>query len=231
MLKHSAMRQHTGQVREITSEVSGQVSALIACPPQAVPPPGCYTLASSSDSVIGAPLFLMTEHEAGFVAAAPVPGNWEPGTQLELRGPLGNGFSLPAEARRVALAALGGTVSRLLPLAKIALRQQIAVSLFSDARLPPLPSELEASPLAALGEGLAWADFLAVDLALEELPNLKERLGLNPLIDFQPVGQALILAPMPCAGLADCGVCALHTRRGWKLACKDGPVFRLEDLE
>jgi hypothetical protein len=35
---------------------------------------------------------------------------------------------------------------------------------------------------------------------------------------------------MPCAGLADCGVCAVELRRGWKLACKDGPVFDLRDI-
>jgi NAD(P)H-flavin reductase len=40
----------------------------------------------------------------------------------------------------------------------------------------------------------------------------------------------LVVAPMPCGGLAECGVCAVTTRRGWKLACKDGPVFDLGEL-
>jgi hypothetical protein len=35
---------------------------------------------------------------------------------------------------------------------------------------------------------------------------------------------------MPCAGLAACGVCAVQTRRGWKLACVDGPVFDLKEI-
>jgi hypothetical protein len=31
--------------------------------------------------------------------------------------------------------------------------------------------------------------------------------------------------------MADCGVCGVKGRRGWRLACKDGPVFDLNDLE
>jgi len=37
--------------------------------------------------------------------------------------------------------------------------------------------------------------------------------------------------PMPCGGLGDCGLCAVDLKRGWKLACKDGPVFDLNELE
>ena len=42
--------------------------------------------------------------------------------------------------------------------------------------------------------------------------------------------QALIVTPMPCGGIAECGVCAVTVRRGWKMACKDGPVFDLKEL-
>ena len=35
----------------------------------------------------------------------------------------------------------------------------------------------------------------------------------------------LVDAPMPCAGMGDCGVCAVKARGGYRLACKDGPVF------
>jgi hypothetical protein len=42
--------------------------------------------------------------------------------------------------------------------------------------------------------------------------------------------QVLIHTPMPCAGLAECGVCAVRDRHDWKMACKDGPVFIMKDL-
>ena len=35
---------------------------------------------------------------------------------------------------------------------------------------------------------------------------------------------------MPCGGAAECGICAVPFGRGWKLACKDGPVFELNPL-
>jgi ferredoxin len=38
-------------------------------------------------------------------------------------------------------------------------------------------------------------------------------------------GQMLIHTPVPCGGMADCGICAVTLRSGWKLACKEGPVF------
>jgi hypothetical protein len=43
---------------------------------------------------------------------------------------------------------------------------------------------------------------------------------------------------MPCAGLGECGICAINTSTGsvhrlqkdYKLTCKDGPVFDLKML-
>jgi hypothetical protein len=30
--------------------------------------------------------------------------------------------------------------------------------------------------------------------------------------------------------MGKCGVCAVKVKRGWKMACVDGPVFDLKDL-
>jgi hypothetical protein len=36
---------------------------------------------------------------------------------------------------------------------------------------------------------------------------------------------------MPCAGLAECGVCAVPAAdKGYLLACEDGPVFEIETI-
>lgn len=224
------MRVYTGQVKEIHIDSLGDASALITCHLSAVPPPGRYLLAVDDQAVLGTVLFQMAGVKDGFITAPSAPNLWEPGTQLTLHGPLGVGFFLPVETRRLGVVAPGGTISRLLPLAESVLRQDIAVSLFSDAPLPALPSAIEASPVAALPEALAWADFLVIDLPLDKLPALEGILDPARQVRSLCPGQVLIHAPMPCVGLADCGVCALKTRRGWKLACKDGPVFMLEDL-
>ena len=69
-----------------------------------------------------------------------------------------------------------------------------------------------------------------LDLPLEQVSRLGDRLEITGDAVLPCPGQALVLASMPCAGLAGCGVCALRTRRGWRLACEDGPVFPLQDL-
>jgi len=166
----------------------------------------------------------------GFLAEGSMPPNWMPGTSLRLYGPLGHGFSLPAGARSVALAALGDTVARLLPLISAALVQGASIVLCSDARLPQLPTAVEVYPSSALPELFAWADFLALDVPLSSLPELRQRLGMDAHARLPIPAQVLVQTPMPCAGVGACGVCALPAGRGWKLACKDGPVFDLGEV-
>ena len=149
---------------------------------------------------------------------------------LALRGPLGQGFSLPESARRVALISLAESPARLLPLASQAIKGQLAIALFTDAHMTGLPTALEIQPLSALSEALLWADFIALELPLGSLPELRPRLGLSATDRLPCPAQVLITTPMPCTGMAECGACAVPAQRGWKLACRDGPVFNLNEL-
>ncbi len=125
----------------------------------------------------------------------------------------------------------GDGLARLQPLLTDALEKGAAVALFTDNAPPGLPSAVEVNPLETLNEALAWADYLALDLPASELPGLARRLGVERGLRHLPCpAQALVGLPLPCGGLADCGACAVETRRGWKLACQDGPVFDLIDL-
>jgi len=225
------MRTHIGRVAEILVDYREEMTARIDCPHGAVPAPGRYILAEDPGSILAVPLFLEETLDAGFLAASPVPQTWEPGMELKLRGPLGHGFRIPAAARRVALASLDNTAGRLLPLIKEIIRSGGAAALFSTGPLPPLPPEAEAYPLIDLPSAVSWADFLAVDSSLDSLPELRGRLGLRPGERPPCPGQILVLAAMPCGGSAECGACAVHASRGWKLACKDGPVFDLNELD
>jgi dihydroorotate dehydrogenase electron transfer subunit len=143
---------------------------------------------------------------------------------------LGHGFSIPPGIRHLALAVLDETISRLLPLVDLTIRRDIAVAVFTDSAPSPLPAAVEVNPLGSLPEALAWADFLVADLTMETLPQLGSTLGLSPTTRLPCPGQALVILPMPCGGMADCGVCALPGHRGWRLACKDGPVLDLGEL-
>jgi hypothetical protein len=169
--------------------------------------------------------------EAGFFASAPLPPAWRPGTLLRLHGPLGRGFSLPPVCRSLALAALDGDISCLLPLAGQALQAGSSVALFVRGPLPLLPPLVEVQPLEALPDALGWADFLALDLPLAGLSGLRQALGLPPERRALPcTAQVLVHTAMPCGGPAECGACAITVRRGWKLVCKDGPVFDIQEL-
>ena len=77
-----------------------------------------------------------------------------------------------------------------------------------------------------LAEALSWADFFAVDVALEDLQSLADHFANVPGVR----GQVLVHASMPCGGLADCGVCAVKVKKSWKMTCKDGPVFDLKEI-
>jgi Iron-sulfur cluster binding domain of dihydroorotate dehydrogenase B len=228
------MRTYDARLTEIQVETGGRLAAWIDCPQTAIPAAGQYTLACASGDLtaaLGTTLFRSQVSEGGFLAAPPIPPSWGLGTSLVLRGPLGRGFSL--DGQRLALAALGDTVSRLLPLADEALQRGDAVTLFTGAPLPALPASIEVYPLSSLPEAHGWADCLAVDLPLEALPALRRSLALSRGERLAFPAQALIYTSMPCAGLAECGVCAVPVRgqRRYRLACKDGPVFDLEDLD
>lgn len=236
------MHYDTGIIRVIEIDGNGAIAALIDCPNTPAPTPGKYLLAynpkdlASTASRVLFPVGLTAGLAGnGTPLLGPAPPSWGPGTSLRLRGPLGNGFKFPQSLRRLALAAIGGSGSRLLPLIPMALGSGADVTIFTDSPNltgSPLPPAVEINPLSVLPENLPWANLLAVDIPLGMLPELRQILGLGPHERPPCQVQALISMPMPCGGLAECSACAVPTRRkGYKLACKHGPVFDLNQLD
>jgi len=228
------MQTSTGLIQEIVLRPDGQHAAWITCPTTTLPEPGQYLSAWAQDdplAPLATTLFAGALMEERFLALPPLPATWQPGTRLSLRGPLGRGFNLPQNAPRVALAALGASCERLMPLAHQALARGSAIALFTDAPLPPLPAALEVNPLNSLPEVTSWADYLALDLNTAALPRLRNTLGLQHGERLSFSAQALIVVDMPCAGLAACGACWVPARRGILHACNGGSVFALDDLE
>lgn len=225
------MKQGTGELIELTLQ-NGVTGGRLLCPQSLIPLPGRYLLAHDpvSDSPLPAPVFSAGSFPGGFLVAPPLSPTWRPGTSLSLRGPLGRGFSMPASIRYIALVVLGETAARLKPLLAVALEQGASVALVSDLDFPDLPPEVEVQPVSALRNVAQWADYMALDLYRESLPGLREMLGLGEEAGVKMEAQALVVTPMPCGGIAECGVCAVTARRGWNLACKDGPVFDLTEL-
>ena len=225
------MHTGKGQVLELILE-SGLRHAQISCPADMVPSPGQYLLAgiASPSDPLPVPLFSTESTPGGFIASAPIPDFWTPGTIITLRGPLGRGFELPGSARKLALVPFDVSPARLRSLIQPALKQGAAVVLVSDSDGERLHDEVEVQPFSVLEDVLAWADYIAFDVGRERLPELRERLGGKKQVSVKGDAQVLVYTPVPCGGIAECGVCAVVTKSSWKLACKDGPVFDLEEL-
>lgn len=197
-----------------------------------IPAPGQYLLAHdpASDDPLPVPLFPAGLAPEGFLVAPPLPRAWAPGLTLSLRGPLGHGFRLPASSRRVALAALDGSPASVLALLAPALAQESSVVLVSDSPPDDLPSDVEIQPLKSLAEVCGWADYLAISVGRGNWPEWKPTLARVKQAGGPREAEGLILAPMPCGGLAECGACALSVGPESKMICKEGPVFDLFEL-
>jgi dihydroorotate dehydrogenase electron transfer subunit len=222
---------HIGKGRIDEIYIQAGRAARITCDPKLVPAPGQYLLAhapSSPDDPLPRPIFLAASHSTGFYAAQPLPVAWTPGTELTLRGPLGCGFNLPASARKVALAALGTTCSRLLALLELALAQNAEIALLTDASPQDLPAAIEILPLSALAETAAWADYLALDAPRATIQVVLETIPASLYSGYTM--EILVGTPIPCGGMGDCGVCDIYTKKGVLLACKDGPVIDLKSF-
>jgi dihydroorotate dehydrogenase electron transfer subunit len=215
-----------GTVFEVYLE--GYAAARISCPPGLIPGPGQYLLADAPreySTPLPVPVFPARTAEGGFLAASPFPKLWNPGASLTLRGPLGHGFSLPSTARMVALVVFGETHHRLAALIEPAFTQRAAVSLLCDQLPSGLPNDVEIMSVGSLPEVARWADYIAVDMPLEKVQSIS---GLFESINITSDAEILLSSAMPCGGRGDCGVCAVRVKRGYKLICKDGPVFDLK---
>ena len=224
------MQTGKGQVIELILQ-DGLRSARLACSGNLIPAPGQYLLAGDdSSSLLPVPLFYTDSAPSGFIAAPPFPDWWNPGHKLHLRGPLGRGFTLPALSRRVVLVAYDDMPARLRGLIRPALKQNASVVLVCDSVSDDLPDDVEVQPSSALSEVCEWADYIALDVARENLPQLRQSLGKLNQMSAAREAQVLVRTPVPCGGIADCGVCAVTLKSNWMMACKDGPVFDWKDV-
>ena len=196
------MSFYTGRLTEITLK-NGLLAGRLTCPAKAVPAAGQYLLGQRVDQtgdILPAVLFLGQKDEDGFWAAPPLPSAWQPGLELNLRGPFGRGFQLPAYARHVALAALASTPDRLLPLAVQALASGREVTLFCDltesSLLLDLPAEVEVDALAAFPAALPWADVVAEYVrVLRDLAAIAGEFGVRLSFEFLGFGWCSVRTP------------------------------------
>jgi dihydroorotate dehydrogenase electron transfer subunit len=165
---------------------------------------------------------------------------------LPMFGPLGKGYILRPQTQNVLLVAGGLGVAAVISLADDAIKAGKSVMLIQGARsasklMPPemLPPEVEA--ISATDDGSTGHHGYVTDLLPQYLPWADQvfACGPNPMfasmVDVvrqarsrKPV-QALMEERMGC-GTGVCYGCAVFTRRGVRLVCKDGPRFEVREV-
>ena len=169
-----------------------------------------------------------------------------PGDAVRVFGPLGRGYSLAAASQNVLLVAGGLGVAALVALADEAVAGGKAVTLLQGARslskLFPserLPKDVEV--LSATDDGSAGHRGPVTDLLADHLPWADQVFACGPNAMFRSMAdvlreartrkpvQALLEERMGC-GTGICYGCAVFTRRGVRLVCRDGPRFDLREV-
>lgn len=171
------------------------------------------------------------------------------GDVLDLIGPLGKGFTLQPQQRRLLLVAEAAHVAPLLALMQTQLERQGSVALLVQAAtaaelLPPgaLPPSVEYYTATADGSAgdadvletpleraVPWADGLAAAGSAPFLRRLQRRLGEMRPQPYRGFAQAVAPVPLSC-GAGACLACLVDTGRGYHRACQRGPVFDLAEL-
>lgn len=232
-------RQLTGDVWELT--LAGDVSAITA-PGQFVniELPGKFLRRPISvcDWSEGSLTLLVKEAGAGTRELVRLPA----GTELDTLSGLGNGFDLSATPENAVLVGGGIGAAPLYGLAKrmiAAGRRPRAVLGFrskADAFYREEFAALGAEVLTATEDGSLGTKGFVTDV-LNSLPDCRYVLACGPTPMLKAVhalprltgGQFSFEARMAC-GFGACMGCTLQTKKGLRRVCKDGPVFRKEDI-
>jgi dihydroorotate dehydrogenase electron transfer subunit len=168
------------------------------------------------------------------------------GEGVDLFGPLGRGFVIELGSRNLLLLAGGIGIAPLIFLAQKALAAgclvKFALGAETGSQIYPrhlLPQGVELVVVTedgSMGEqGLVtdllprfidWADQV---FACGPIPMYRNMASMYGQL-LAPKSVQVLLEQMMGCGLGACFGCAIETKRGHKLVCKDGPVFELNEV-
>ena len=195
--------------------------------------------------------------EAGFAIRLPLDGDrgraWlrlaHPGSELDCLGPVGNGFSLPAQARRILCLGQSESAWALLPVVQQAAAQGYSVTLATEALtkrqlIPPsmLPISVEYHITTTDGSAgrkgglhlllpqlLSWADAVITAADMDFYRLLARAIEDVRILLPRGYAQALYQMDFLC-GVGACQACAADVAGGRRRVCLRGPVFDLVDI-
>lgn len=169
-----------------------------------------------------------------------------PGDAAWMTGPLGRGFEVHRRARSLLLVGGGVGIAPLVALAEEQIARGCSVALCFGARSADgvFPADLlppEVEYYVATEDGSQGHQGLVTDLFAQHLNWADQSFACGPVPMFRSMAQVvradgmrrpvqiLMETEMAC-GVGVCYGCAVFTRRGVKLCCKDGPRFDLLDI-
>lgn len=173
------------------------------------------------------------------------------GEELDLLGPLGNGFSIEPGAQRLLLLGGGIGIAPLLFLALEAAKNH-EVTLVHGARtaagLYPLPEMLPNVTVATLTEdGSAGTKGMITDVLPDLLETTDQAFACGPVDMYRMMASDCLSLPEATAaklrrcqvsvevrmgcGIGACYACTIATKQGPKKVCLDGPVFALGEVD
>ena len=166
-----------------------------------------------------------------------------PGDLVFCWGPLGHDYEVRRTSQQLLLVAGGIGVAPLIWLADDAIEQGKSVALVLGGRTAAqifptslLPAEVEV--VVTTEDGSAGSRGLATDAFVEHFEWCDQAFACGPNTMFESMAgalrrsglrrpaQVLLEEDMAC-GTGICYACAVQTRRGMRLVCKDGPKFEL----
>ena len=167
----------------------------------------------------------------------------KPGTPVSVFGPLGNGFTLPPTPQNLLLVAGGIGIAPLYFLSQHAVKKGHKVTLLygtADKNRYPIPSDLEV--VAVTEDGSVGEKGFVTDVLSRFAEQADQVFACGPMpmyhdmfrrrqelkLEGRPV-QVSLEVRMGC-GVGVCYGCTVKTKSGLKQACKDGPVFELDEV-
>jgi dihydroorotate dehydrogenase electron transfer subunit len=169
------------------------------------------------------------------------------GETINIFGTMGNGFTLDSQAKQLVLVAGGIGIAPLFYLAQTAVRRKKTAILLMGAATakqlyPPglLPPGIEVT--IATDDGSSGHAGLVTDLLPDHAVAGGQIVACGPLPMYRfmaPNQKRLGIAHRPVqvsmemrmgCGVGICYGCTIRTKSGLKQACKDGPVFNLDDI-
>jgi dihydroorotate dehydrogenase electron transfer subunit len=168
------------------------------------------------------------------------------GDLIHMFGPLGNGFTIQSDSRRLLLVAGGIGLAPLGFLTRHALQQNLSVTLlYGTCTRDRYPGDLLPAGLDVVDvteDGSVGKTGLATDYLPDLSPRADQIFACGPMgmyrdmdsrrkqmaLEGKPV-QVSLEVRMGC-GVGVCYGCTIKTKTGLKQVCQDGPVFELSDV-